>query len=118
MIDKMQENSVSSREILEKLSEIKKLFEKVATPEMKEARLKLMEALKQMDLAGEYPDVVIGCVGGGSNSIGFFAPYIDTESPRLIGVEAGGSGEDLGQHAARFQGHDLQPQPGHRPGTQ
>jgi len=49
MIDKMQENSLSSREILEKLSEIQKLFQQVATPEMKEARLKLMEALKQMD---------------------------------------------------------------------
>ncbi|HHI03681.1 MAG TPA: hypothetical protein ENL22_09190 [candidate division Zixibacteria bacterium] len=50
MIDRMQENSLSNRELLEKLSEIQKLFEKVATPEMKEARLKLMEALKLMDM--------------------------------------------------------------------
>ncbi len=49
MIDKMQENSLGNREMMEKLAEIKKLFEQVATPEMKEARLKLMEALKQMD---------------------------------------------------------------------
>ncbi len=49
MIDKMQENSLGNRELLEKLAEIQKLFEQVATPEMKEARLKLIEALKQMD---------------------------------------------------------------------
>ena len=49
MIKKMEENSLTSREILEKLMEIQKLFEEVATPEMKEARLKLMEALKNMD---------------------------------------------------------------------
>jgi len=49
MIDKMQENRLASRELLEKLAEIQKLFQEVATPEMKEARLKLMEALKQMD---------------------------------------------------------------------
>ncbi len=49
MIDKMQENQLSSREVLEKLQQIQKLFEEVATPEMKEARLKLMEALKNMN---------------------------------------------------------------------
>jgi hypothetical protein len=49
MIKKMEENRLTSREILEKLNEIKKLFEEVATPEMKEARLKLMEALKNMN---------------------------------------------------------------------
>lgn len=49
MIKKMEENRLASRELLEKLSEIQKLFEEVATPEMKEAREKLMEALKQMD---------------------------------------------------------------------
>jgi len=49
MIDKMQENRMTSRELLEKLQQIQKLFEEVATPEMKEARMKLMEALKNMD---------------------------------------------------------------------
>ena len=49
MIDKMQENRVGNLDILEKLAEIQKLFEEVATPEMKEARLKLLEALKNMD---------------------------------------------------------------------
>jgi hypothetical protein len=49
MIKRMEENRLSSRELLEKLMEIQKLFEEVATPEMKEARLKLMEALRSMD---------------------------------------------------------------------
>ncbi|MEW5922533.1 MAG: DUF4175 family protein, partial [Candidatus Zixiibacteriota bacterium] len=49
LIDKMQESRFASRELLEKLAEIQKLFEEVATPEMREARLKLLEALKQMD---------------------------------------------------------------------
>jgi len=49
MIDKMQENRLSTREMLEKIQEVQKLFEEVATPEMREARLKLMEALKQMN---------------------------------------------------------------------
>ncbi len=49
MIDRMQENRTTSREVLEKLAEIQKLYEEVATPEMREARLKLMEALKNMD---------------------------------------------------------------------
>jgi len=49
MVNQMQENRISSRELLEKLAEIQKLFEEVATPEMKEAREKLLEALKQMD---------------------------------------------------------------------
>lgn len=49
LIDKMQENRLASRELLEKLMEIQKLFEEVATPEMREARLRLLEALKRMD---------------------------------------------------------------------
>ena len=48
MVDEMEKNRLSSREILEKISEIQKLFEEVATPEMKEARLKMLEALKNM----------------------------------------------------------------------
>jgi tryptophan synthase beta chain len=52
--------------------------------------------------AGRLPDVLIACVGGGSNSIGMFHPFLADESVRMIGVEAGGSGDQLGQHAARF----------------
>src|SRR5262249_42562701 len=50
------------------------------------------------------PDVAIACVGGGSNSIGLFYEMLRHKSIRLIGVEAGGRGPKLGQHAARFSG--------------
>lgn len=53
---------------------------------------------------GRLPDAVVACVGGGSNAIGMFAPFIDDESVRLFGVEAGGNGDELGEHAARFDG--------------
>jgi tryptophan synthase beta chain len=52
--------------------------------------------------AGRLPDVLIACVGGGSNSIGLFHPFLSDESVRMIGVEAGGTGNAPGQHAARF----------------
>lgn len=52
--------------------------------------------------AGRLPDVLIACVGGGSNSIGLFHPFLTDESVRMIGVEAGGTGNAPGQHAARF----------------
>jgi tryptophan synthase beta chain len=48
------------------------------------------------------PDVLVACVGGGSNSIGLFHPFLADESVRMVGVEAGGRSDDLGQHAARF----------------
>jgi tryptophan synthase beta chain len=48
------------------------------------------------------PDVLVACVGGGSNSIGMFHPFLADVSVRMIGVEAGGRGGELGQHAARF----------------
>ncbi len=47
---------------------------------------------------------MIACVGGGSNSIGFFAPFIDKKEPRLIGVEAGGIGPGIGENAVRMSG--------------
>ena len=53
---------------------------------------------------GRLPDVLIACVGGGSNSIGLFHPFLSDESVRMIGVEAGGRGPALGDHAARFEG--------------
>ncbi len=53
---------------------------------------------------GRLPDVLIACVGGGSNSIGLFHPFLQDEKVRMIGVEAGGRGPALGDHAARFEG--------------
>ncbi|AOR69577.1 tryptophan synthase subunit beta [Burkholderia stabilis] len=52
------------------------------------------------ELAGRQPDAVIACVGGGSNAMGIFYPYIDDTSVQLIGVEAAGDGLDTGHHAA------------------
>jgi tryptophan synthase beta chain len=64
-----------------------------------------LEARKQiLEAEGRLPDAVIACVGGGSNAIGIFHPFVEDESVNLIGVEAGGRGETLGQHAARFAG--------------
>jgi tryptophan synthase beta chain len=61
------------------------------------------EARKQiLEQAGRLPDVLIACVGGGSNSIGLFHPFLCDSTIRMIGVEAGGSGNGPGEHAARF----------------
>ena len=48
------------------------------------------------------PDVVVACIGGGSNAIGMFHPFLGDASVRLIGVEAAGKGKNIGEHAARF----------------
>ena len=53
---------------------------------------------------GRNPDSIIACIGGGSNAIGIFSAFIDDENVKLVGVEAGGKGTALGEHAARFQG--------------
>ena len=53
-----------------------------------------------MSQVGRLPDAVIACVGGGSNAIGMFHPFIEDESVRMIGVEAGGHGVETGEHAA------------------
>ena len=59
------------------------------------------ECLEQMPaLCGRKPDAVIACVGGGSNAMGIFHPYIPQQGVRLIGVEAAGDGIDTGRHAA------------------
>jgi tryptophan synthase beta chain len=60
----------------------------------KEARVQMPE------MTGRQPDAVIACVGGGSNAIGIFHPYIEDRDVRLIGVEAAGLGLDSGRHAA------------------
>jgi len=53
---------------------------------------------------GKLPDYVIACVGGGSNAMGIFSEFIKHKEIKLIGVEAGGKGDDVGQHASRFNG--------------
>jgi len=60
----------------------------------KEARTQCLEQV------GRLPDVLVACVGGGSNAIGLFYPFIDDAGVRLVGVEAGGSGIETGKHAA------------------
>jgi len=62
------------------------------------------ECLQQMPLMiGRQPDAVIACVGGGSNAMGIFYPYIEHEAVRLIGVEAAGEGADSGKHSMSLQ---------------
>jgi tryptophan synthase beta chain len=53
------------------------------------------------------PDLLVACVGGGSNAIGLFWPFLNDETVRMVGVEAGGRGIRQGEHAARFEGGKL-----------
>ena len=53
------------------------------------------------------PDLLVACVGGGSNAIGLFYPFLEDKDVRMVGVEAGGEGIKPGRHAARFQGGKL-----------
>jgi tryptophan synthase beta chain len=55
---------------------------------------------QMMEMACRQPDAVVACVGGGSNAMGIFYPYIDVPNVRLIGVEAAGLGMETGKHAA------------------
>ncbi len=64
----------------------------------REARAQILKA------EGKLPAAIIACVGGGSNSIGIFHQFLKDKKVKLIGVEAGGRGEKLGDHAARFRG--------------
>lgn len=67
-----------------------------------------VEARRQiLEKEGRLPDLLIACVGGGSNAIGLFHPFLEDKSVRMIGVEAGGEGIIEGRHAARFQGGKL-----------
>jgi tryptophan synthase beta chain len=66
-----------------------------------EARAQILEKEKRL------PDLLIACVGGGSNAIGLFYPFLDDKSVKLVGVEAGGRGTKPEQHAARFQGGSI-----------
>ena len=64
----------------------------------REARAQILEAEHRL------PDTIFACVGGGSNAIGIFHPFLEDAGVGLVGVEAGGRGTELGQHAARFAG--------------
>ena len=66
-----------------------------------EARRQILEKEKRL------PDVLVACVGGGSNSIGLFYPFLGDARVKMVGVEAGGEGIKAGKHAARFQGGSL-----------
>jgi tryptophan synthase beta chain len=63
-----------------------------------EARRQILEA------EGRLPDAVFACVGGGSNAIGLFHAFVPDEGVKLVGIEAGGRGHKLGDHAARYRG--------------
>ena len=60
-----------------------------------------------LEQEGRLPDLLIACVGGGSNSIGLFFDFLEEKAIRMIGVEAGGLGPETGKHAARFAGGTL-----------
>jgi tryptophan synthase beta chain len=66
-----------------------------------EARRQILEREERL------PDVLLACVGGGSNAIGLFYPFLEDKAVRCVGVEAGGRGILPGEHAARFQGGSL-----------
>src|SRR5262249_26448965 len=66
-----------------------------------EARRQILEKEERL------PDFLIACVGGGSNAIGLFYPFLEDKSVKMVGVEAGGEGIQAGKHAARFQGGSL-----------
>lgn len=67
-----------------------------------------VEARKQiLEREERLPDLLVACVGGGSNAIGLFHPFLGDESVKMMGVEAGGHGIKHGEHAARFQGGKL-----------
>ncbi|MDB5731342.1 MAG: tryptophan synthase, beta subunit, partial [Variovorax sp.] len=65
-----------------------------------ECLVQMPPMLAAQKIAAEQPDVVVACVGGGSNAMGIFHPYIPYETTRLIGVEAAGEGLDSGRHSA------------------
>ncbi len=68
-----------------------------------ECLVQMPQMLKEAGCEDEQPDAVVACVGGGSNAMGIFHPYIDHTGTRLIGVEAAGEGLDSGKHSASLQ---------------
>lgn len=67
----------------------------------KETKKQILEA------EGRFPDLIVACVGGGSNAIGIFNEFIEDKNVKLVGVEAGGSGIESGKHASRFNDKKL-----------
>src|SRR5213078_3575671 len=63
-----------------------------------EARRQILQA------EGKLPDTIFACVGGGSNAIGIFHAFLEDDEVQLVGVEAGGRGDGIGEHAARYRG--------------
>jgi tryptophan synthase beta chain len=63
-----------------------------------ETRVQMMKA------EGRLPDTLVACIGGGSNAMGLFHPFLDDKGVRLVGVEAGGKGVETGEHAASLTG--------------
>jgi tryptophan synthase beta chain len=59
---------------------------------------------QMLERKGRLPDVAVACIGGGSNAMGLFHPFLEDESVRLVGVEAAGHGIETGQHAASLTG--------------
>jgi len=57
-----------------------------------------------MEMEGRLPDTLVACIGGGSNAMGLFHPFLDDKGVRIIGVEAGGKGVETGEHAASLTG--------------
>ena len=68
-----------------------------------ECLTQMPEIFKELKMSNEQPDIVVACVGGGSNAMGIFYPYIPFEKTKLIGVEAAGEGLDTGKHSASLQ---------------
>jgi tryptophan synthase beta chain len=68
-----------------------------------ECLVQMPQMLKEAGCEGEQPDAVVACVGGGSNAMGIFHPYINHSATRLIGVEAAGEGLESGKHSASLQ---------------
>ena len=66
-----------------------------------EARRQILEKEERL------PDLLVACVGGGSNAMGLFYPFLKDNSVKMVGVEAGGEGIEAGKHAARFQGGSI-----------
>jgi tryptophan synthase beta chain len=63
------------------------------------------EARRQiLETEGRLPDSIFACVGGGSNAIGIFHAFLGDRNVKLVGIEAGGRGEGIGEHAARYRG--------------
>jgi len=60
--------------------------------------------MQMIEMEGRLPDTLVACIGGGSNAMGLFHPFLDDQGVRIVGVEAGGKGVETGEHAASLTG--------------